>query len=156
MRKKKNLTILIVLIILLISLDQIFKIYIKFSNKSININQGLIIEFEPNIEEKQEAATVIPISIIAILLIGRYLKSDNSFIKLSNKIVVGLLLSGVISNCIDNLWNGYTINYINIVGFSYINLSYIYFIATWIGMAMILTKFTIERVRERNEKRNNS
>lgn len=156
MRKKKNLTILIILIIVLISLDQIFKIYMKCSNKSININQGLIIELEPNIGQNQEATTVIPISIIAILIIGRYMKSNNSFIKLSNKIVVGLLLAGVISNCIDNLWNGYTINYINIVGFSYINLSYIYFIATWIGMAMILTKFTIERVRERNEKRNNS
>ena len=156
MKKKKELIILIILVILLISLDQIFKISMKCSNKTININKGLIIELEPNVEEKKDAITVIPISIIAILLIGRYMKSNNSFIKLNNKIVVGFLLSGVISNCIDNLWNGYIINYINIVGFSYINLSYIYFITTWIGMAMILTKFTIERVREKNEKRNNS
>lgn len=154
--KKKNLIILIILIILLISLDQIFKIYMKCSNFRFNINKGLIIELEPKREQSQEVATVIPISIIAILLIGRYLKSDNSFIKFSNKVIIGFLLAGVISNCIDNIWNKCTINYINIVGFTYINLSYIYFIVTWIGMAIILTKFTLERIRERNEKRNNS
>ena len=156
MKKNKDLKILIILIVLLIFLDQIFKIYMKFSNTSININTSLIIELEPTIRETGETMTVIPVSIIAILLIAKYMKSDNSFIKFNNKIVVGFLLAGVISNCIDNLWNGHTINYINIVGFSYINLSYIYFIVTWIGMAMILTKFTIERARERNEKRNNS
>lgn len=149
MKRNKNTIILIILITLLILLDQIFKIYMKFSNTCIDISKSIIIELEPNIEEHQEAATVIPVSIIAILVMAKYMKSNNSFIKFSNKIIVGFLLAGTISNCIDILWNGQTVNYINIVGFSYINLSYLYFAVTWIGMAIILTKFTMERVRRK-------
>ena len=40
---------------------------------------------------------------------------------------------------------------INIPKFTPINLSYVYFIITWIGMAVILTKYTSDRIKEKKK-----
>ena len=71
---------------------------------------------------------------------------------MNSRVILSFTIAGAISNTIDRLWNGTTINYINMPKFSSLNLAYIYFIITWIGMAIILTKYTSQRILEKKNK----
>ena len=83
----------------------------------------------------------ILVSVIAVVLLVRYISSNNSYIKMNSRVILSFSIAGAISNAIDRIWNGGTINYINIPNFSALNLAYVYFIITWIGMAFILKVF---------------
>ena len=133
---KKEKKIIIILTISLILVDQILKI--------ISINKTKI-----DIEPSSNNISYILISIIAIIAIIRYMFNNNSFIKMDSRIVLSFAVAGALSNVIDRIWIKNVINYINIQGFTSINLSYIYIAVTWIGMAVILTKYTINRNKEK-------
>jgi len=143
---KNQKIIILVLITILIIIDQIFKItYIT--------TQGI------NIEKTSDNTSYILISIIAIIAIVRYILNDNSFIKIDSRIILSFAIAGATSNVIDRLWTGNVINNIKVPSFTDINLSYIYILITWIGMAVILTKYSINRIKEKKEsgsKNNNS
>ena len=133
---KKEKKIIIILTISLILIDQILKI--------VSINKTKI-----NIEPSSNNISYILISIIAIIIIIKYMLNNNSFIKMDSRIALSFAVAGAISNVIDRIWLKNVINYINIKGFTPINLSYIYIAITWIGMALILTRYTIKRNREK-------
>ena len=135
---KKQKIIIIVLIVLLILLDQIFKI-VNISHIGIN-------------KDADNNTSYILISVLAIIIIIRYMLSKNSFIKMYTRIILTFAVAGAVSNLIDRIWLGEIINYINIPSFTSINLAYIYIVITWVGMAVILTKYTVNRIKE---KRNN-
>lgn len=149
--KPKEKKIVIILIITLIIIDQILKIVLYKSNFSILNASGLGIGVLDN-QKTENNITYILISIIAVIALVRYINSQNTFMKMSSRVVLSFSIAGAISNSIDRVWNGGTINYINFPKFSSLNLSYIYFIVTWIGMAIILTKFTTDRIKEKNKK----
>lgn len=138
---KKQKIIILVLITGLIIIDQIIKImYIT--------KQGI------NIQKTTDNTSYILISIIAIIVFIRYIINDNSFIKMDSRIVLSFAISGATSNIIDRIWTGSVINNIKIPTFTDINLAYIYILITWIGMAVILTKYSINRIKEKKEKEN--
>ena len=141
-KSKENKKIAI-LILGLILLDQIVKIILILTNSSA-------LEWSITSEDN---VTYILISILAIILLVRYIMSNNTYIKFRSKVILSFAVAGVIGNGIDRIWKGHVINYISIPNFISINLSYIYLIITWIGLAIMLTKYTMERV---NEKRNKS
>ena len=133
---KKEKKIIIILTIFLILIDQILKI--------ISINKTKI-----DIEPSSNNISYILISVIAIIAIIRYMFNNNSFIKMDSRITLSFGVAGALSNMIDRIWLKNVINYINIKGFTQINLSYIYIAIAWIGMAVILTKYTINRNKEK-------
>ena len=144
---KKEKKIIIILTISLILIDQILKI--------VSINKT-----EINIEPSSNNTSYILISIIAIIVIIRYMLNNNSFIKINSRIILSFAIAGALSNVIDRIWFKSVINYINIKEF-HINLSYIYIVIAWIGMAIILTRYTINRNKEKRnlssgDKNNNS
>jgi len=145
MSKKQKIIILILIISLLI-IDQILKI-------------TYITTQEINIEKSIDNTSYMVISIMAIILLVKYILNDNSFIKMDSRIILSLAIAGATSNIIDRLWAGNVINNIKIPSFTDINLSYIYILITWIGMAIILTRYTVNRIKEKKEsgsKNNNS
>ena len=144
---KKQAKILIILITVLVLIDQIIKIASVLSNAIIQTT---------NNQKAENNISYILISIIAIILLVRYIKRNNIYIKMDSRIILSFAIAGCISNLIDRIWNGGIINYINIPKFVPLNLGYIYILVTWIGMAAILTRYTVERINEKNEKRNNS
>lgn len=153
--KSKENKLILRIVIILIAIDQILKIGLLATNTQIgNIDSWGIGIIEST--KSEDNAAYILISFIAILVILRYIKSNNTYIKIESKIVLSFAVAGVTSNGIDRIWKGYVINYINIPRFTPINLSYIYIMITWIGMAIILTKYTMERINEKkqNNKRN--
>lgn len=153
-KSKENKLILKIVIILTV-IDQILKIGLLVTNTQIGNMDSWGIGIIESTKSEDNAAYIL-ISFIAILVILRYIKSNNTYIKIESKIVLSFAVAGVTSNGIDRIWKGYVINYINIPRFTPINLSYIYIMITWIGMAIILTKYTMERINEKkqNNKRN--
>ena len=148
--KEKERKILTILILSLILIDQILKIFLYKSNFQIINNNGWGIGVFNNTKTENNLAYIL-ISIIAVMALVRYIKSNNTFIKINSRVILSFSIAGAISNAIDRIWNGGTINYINIPNFSALNLSYVYFLITWIGMAAILTKYTSDRMKEKKE-----
>ena len=149
--KEKERKTLIFLIIILTVIDQILKIVLFTSNYQLGSITGWSLGVLSN-KKSENNISYILVAIIAIIAIGRYIKSNNSFIKMNSRVILSFTIAGAISNTIDWLWNGTTINYINMPKFSSLNLAYIYFIITWIGMAIILTKYTSQRILEKKNK----
>lgn len=146
--KEKDKRVLISLIFILILIDQMFKIFLYKSKIQILTANGWGIGVVNIIKSENNVAYII-FSILAVIMLVRYIKSNNTFIKMNSRVILSFSIAGAISNAIDRVWNGGTINYINIPKFSSLNISYIYFIITWIGMAVILTKYTSDRIKEK-------
>ena len=146
--KDKEKKILIILITALVLLDQIIKIIFLVSNAKIGNVEGFSLGIL-NLERSENNATQILLLFIVFILVFRYITNDNSYIKTSNRVVLGFTLAGIISNFIDRIWKGTTINYINITKTLNVNLGDIYFLITWIGLAVILTIYTSNRIKEK-------
>ena len=149
--KLKEKKIIYILIIALILIDQIAKVLIFKTNITSVNEDGWGIGVLANQKSENNIAYIL-ISIVAVMMLVRYINSNNTFIKKDTRVILSFAISGAISNSIDRIWNGGTINYINIPNFTPINLSYVYFIITWIGMAVILTKYTSDRIKEKRDK----
>ena len=149
--KPKEKKIIYILIIALIIIDQIAKMLIFKTDIILINNAGWGIGILTNQKSENNIAYIL-ISIVAVMMLVRYINSNNTFIKKDSRVILSFAISGAISNSIDRIWNGGTINYINIPKFTSINLSYVYFIITWIGMAVILTKYTSDRIKEKKNK----
>ena len=149
--KLKEKKIIYILIIALILIDQIAKVLIFKTNITSVNEDGWGIGVLANQKSENNIAYIL-ISIVAVMMLVRYINSNNTFIKKDSRVILSFAIAGAISNVIDRIWNGGTINYINISNFTPINLSYVYFIITWIGMAVILTKYTSDRIKEKKDK----
>ena len=149
--KNKEKKILIILFDFVIYFLLLIKIVLFTSNYQLGSITGWSIGVLSN-KKSENNISYILVAIIAVIAIARYIKSNNSFIKMNSRVILSFTIAGAISNTIDRLWNGTTINYINMPHFSSLNLAYIYFIITWIGMAVILTKYTSRRILEKKNK----
>ena len=144
-KNKKHEKMLIILIIATVVLDQIIKIWLYKKQIATISNSG------------NNNGYYIIISIIIVLMIIRDISSDNTFIKLKTKIILSFGIAGAIGNVIDRIWNKNIIVFIKIGDYINLNLAYIYILIAWVGMAVILTKDTVNFMKERkNSKRNNS
>lgn len=148
--KDKEKRILIILVSALVIVDQIIKIIMYNSKIQIINSIGWGIGVLNNTKSGDNLAYIL-ILIIAVIAFVRYIKSNNTYIKMNSRVILSFSIAGAVSNAIDRVWNGGTINYINIPNFSALNLAYVYFIITWIGMAVILTKYTSNRIKEKKE-----
>ncbi len=139
---KKENKIVIIIIFCLIMIDQFSKFLL--SNKSWTI-------------QNQDNGYHIMISIIIVIMIFRYIFSNNIYIKKRTKIVLSFAIAGAISNVIDRIWNNSVILIINIGHHIEINIAYIYIIIAWLGMALIMTNNTVKMIYEHKNKaeRNN-
>ncbi len=138
MEKEKEKRIVGMLIFVLVIIDQVVKIIMAILNK--NIIQ--------NVDTKDNLKNLL-IGVIALILLVRYINSNNMYIKFNSRILLGFAIAGIIGNSIDRVTSGNVVNYIHIPGFIDLNLAYIYILITWIGMAAILTIYTKERLDER-------
>lgn len=138
MDKKNNKKILIIIFISALLLDQITKI-VAYSN-------GWILESNTDIKNN---GYYIIMSIIVVIMIIRYISNDNIFIKLDTKIILTLAISGAVGNVIDRIWNKNVLIFINLGHAIQLNLSYIYILIAWIGLAVILTRNSMKILKEK-------
>ena len=140
MKKKEKYTVFILIIILLL-IDQI--------TKFIAIKQGWVI----NNSNTGNNGYYILISIIIVFMLLRHIFNNNSFIKTFTRIILSLGISGGIGNLIDRIWNKNVILFINLNNHIELNISYVYILIAWIGMAVILTKDSAKFLQDKKIKR---
>ena len=107
MKEKEKKTI-IILVAVLVVVDQILKIVFLISKIKIGSIIGVLeqTKSENNIQ-------YILVSIIAIMVLIRYISRNNVYIKIDSKIIISFAIAGCISNLIDRIWYKAIINYIN-------------------------------------------
>lgn len=131
---KKDKKLIIIIISFLVLIDQISKFILR--DKSWTI-------------QNQDNGYNIIVSIIIIIIIFRFIISNNSYNKMYTRIVLSFAVAGAFSNLIDRIWKNSVILIINLGNHIEINLAYIYILIAWIGMAIVLTKNTMKIIKER-------
>ena len=109
--KPKEKKIIYILIIALIIIDQIAKILIFKTDITLINNAGWGIGILANQKSENNIAYIL-ISIVAVMMLVRYINSNNTFIKKDSRVILSFAISGAISNSIDRIWNGGT-NYMD-------------------------------------------
>ena len=96
-------------------------------------------------------------SLIAILIIFRFVMSQNSYIDRKIKIFLSFVLAGGISNIIDKVVRGYLVEFIDFtpsVSLPVLNIADIFVMIGWIGFTWIFAVFTVKEIRaSRNKKK---
>lgn len=148
----------IILVLILIILDQSFKIYIlknNMDNKTI-IDNTLQIDY---VENKGGAfgiaqgstGTFIVTNIIVLGLILRFIYLQKEEMDTKTLVMLLLILAGGISNFMDRISLGFVVDYINLfpkVNFPRINLADIYICVGWIAFLITIALRTIKELRE--------
>ena len=134
----KNKKVLIIIFIITLILDQITKIVAYVNGWNITTNS-----------DSNSNGYYIIMTLIIVIMIIRYIKNDNIFIKTDTKVILTLAISGAIGNLIDRIWNQNVIIFIDLGRSININLAYIYILIAWIGLAGILTKNTMKILKDR-------
>lgn len=134
----KDKKVLIIIFIITLILDQITKIIAYVNGWNIAMNS-----------DSNSNGYYIIMTLIIVIMIIRYIKNDNIFIKTDTKVILTLALSGAIGNLIDRIWNQNVIIFIDLGRSININLAYIYILIAWIGLAGILTKNTMKILKDR-------
>lgn len=148
--KKENKKIAILTIFLGI-IDQISKIWIILINKEIPIFQtGIVLRIveKENIDVTNNLTHIL-LAIIAVIVMVRYITSNNQFIRKESKIILSFGIAGIISNSIDRVIRGNVVTFIDLGKNITLNLSYIYLIIAWVGFIIILLKNSTKGVGEK-------
>lgn len=148
--KKENKKIAILTIFLGI-IDQISKIWIILINKEIPIFQtGIVLRIaeKENIDVTNNLTHIL-LAIIAVIVMVRYITSNNQFIRKKSKIILSFGIAGIISNSIDRVIRGNVVTFIDFGKNTTLNLSYIYLTIAWVGFIIILLKNSTKGVGEK-------
>lgn len=138
MKDNKRKKILIIVFFIALILDQVTKFISYINGWNININNNT-----------SNNGYYIMLTIIIVFMIIKYISNQNTFIKLDTEIILTLAISGSIGNLIDRIWNKNVIVFLDFGKSIYLNLSYIYILIAWVGLAVILTKNTMKILKEK-------
>lgn len=138
MKDNKGKKILIIIFFIALILDQVTKFISYINGWNININNNT-----------SNNGYYIMLTIIIVFMLIKYISNQNTFIKLDTKIILTLAISGSIGNLIDRIWNKNVIVFLDFGKSIYLNLSYIYILIAWVGLAVILTKNTMKILEEK-------
>lgn len=142
---------IISIIIAIIVIDQISKIIIqKVGNINIEQNTYSISEEDPN-----SGMMYIVTNLIIIVIIIRFMLSQNQFIDKVLKVFLSFIIAGGISNLIDRIVRGYVSEWINISKIDWLpmfNIADILVLVGWILVVGKFTYFTAKELRRKTEK----
>ena len=142
---------IISIIIAIIVIDQISKIIIqKVGNINIEQNTYSISEEDPN-----SGMMYIVTNLIIIVIITRFMLSQNQFIDKVLKVFLSFIIAGGISNLIDRIVRGYVLEWINISKIDWLpmfNIADILVLVGWILVVGKFTYFTAKELRRKTEK----
>ena len=144
-KKLKKIEIAIIVIILaIIIIDQISKIIVQ-NISNINIEQNA-----------DERMMYIIINLVIIVIITKFMLSQNQFIDSKLKIFLSFIIAGGISNIIDRIFRVYVLEWIKIPNIGWLptfNTADVFVLVGWILVVGNFAYFTAEEWK--NKKRNN-
>ena len=135
---------IIIIIIAIIVIDQISKIIVQ-NVSNINIEQNA-----------DETMMYIITNLVIIVIITKFMLSQNQFIDSKLKIFLSFIIAGGISNIIDRIFRGYVLEWIKISNIGWLptfNIADVFVLVGWILVVGNFAYFTAEEWK--NKKRNN-
>ena len=128
---------IIIILIAIIVIDQISKIIVQNTySMGTDSNSGTM---------------YIVTNLIIIVLITRFMLSQNQFIDKILKVFLSFIVAGGISNLIDRIARGYVLEWINISRIEWLpmfNIADIFVLAGWILVVGKFTYFTAKELRK--------
>ena len=150
MKKKLNKVeiAIIIIIIVIILVDQISKIIMQNSG---NIN----IEEDTNGTDGSNSIMMnIVTNIVIIVIVIKFMLSQNQFVDNKVKIFLSLIIAGGISNILDRIFRGYVLEWIKFLNWlPRLNIADIFVLIGWILVVGNFAYFTAEewKARKRNK-----
>lgn len=153
---KKEYKILSVIFILIL-IDQLLK-FLALKNNNLVLIDGFLklktyedVSGSYGINTNSTIMYVLTNLIVAIIAF-QFITSQNQFVDKKIKILLSLIISGGISNCIDRIFRGYVLEFIDFTDFLNLpifNLADIYILIGWVVMAAIFAAFTAKELKNR-------
>lgn len=134
---------IIIIIIAIIVIDQVSKIIVHniYSSTGTDSNSEM---------------TYIVTNLIIIILIMRFMLSQNQFIDKTLKVFLSFIIAGGISNLIDRIARGYVLEWIDISKIEWLPMFNIADIFVFIGWILVVGKFTYFTAKELNGRKNSN
>lgn len=148
-KDKKEYRLITIIAILIIVVDQITKAIVLNAEVITIIPNVLQFKVQENISS---SSMNIVTSLIAILIIFKFIMTQNSFVDQKIKVFLSFVLAGGISNIIDKVARGYLVEFIDFtpsISLPILNIADIFVIIGWIGFAWIFAVFTVKEIRSR-------
>lgn len=148
-KDKKEYRLIAIIAILIIVIDQITKAIVLNAEVITIIPNVLQFKVQENISS---SSINIVTSLIAILIIFKFIMTQNSFVDQKIKVFLSFVLAGGISNIIDKVARGYLVEFIDFtpsISLPILNIADIFVIIGWIGFAWIFAVFTVKEIRAR-------
>ena len=162
-KTKKENKMLLVMILFLLVIDQVLKFFALKNNNLILINGILKIGIYQNENGNYGVNTNSTImyvltNLIIIVVAFKFITSQNQFVDRKTKVFLSLVIAGGVSNCIDRIFRGYVVEFIDFTDFIKLpifNLADIYILIGWISMVAIFTVFTANEIKNRKKRKRN-
>ena len=148
-KDKKEYRLITIIAILIIVVDQITKAIVLNAEVITIIPNVLQFKVQENISS---SSMNIVTSLIAILIIFKFIMTQNSFVDQKIKVFLSFVLAGGISSIIDKVARGYLVEFIDFtpsISLPILNIADIFVIIGWIGFAWIFAVFTVKEIRAR-------
>lgn len=146
----KEVILLISIVVIIIFIDQIFKIWIE-NVKEVNIIPG-ILDFK--VSQNTSAAygigsnstgMYVATNLVILGVIFKFITTQNQFVDRKLKVLLSFILAGGISNVVNRVIRGYVTEFIDfgqVIGLPVLNIADIFVLIGWIGVAAIFAVFT--------------
>lgn len=156
-KEKRAYTKIIIAIIVLILIDQIIKVAVinigdktlipEILNFSISRNVGGTYGVSSN-----SAVTYVFTNLIVVAIAFKFITSQNQFIDKKIKFFLTLVIAGGLSNCIDRIFRGYVVEFIQIMKLPIFNFADICILIGWVSMVAIFASFSAKELKNRKRK----
>ena len=143
--KNKTIKLILIITILLIIIDQMSKVIVKYIDEEpigndfigITLIQNEGIAFGLNSGNTKNMI----LSIIILLIVISFIRNQKNLIDTKTSIALSFVLAGGISNLIDRIIRGGIVDFIKIKNFAIFNFADIYIVIGWILIVVFLVKF---------------
>lgn len=157
MNKIKKEYKILIFIFILILIDQISKFIAFKNNDFIVINGVLKFKIFNDVSgcygvNTNSTIMYILTNLIVAIIAFQFITSQNQFVDKKIKVFLSLIIAGGISNCIDRVFRGYVLEFIDFtdfLNFPILNLADIFILIGWIAMAAIFASFTAKELKNR-------
>lgn len=142
---------IILIIIAIIVIDQISKIIIQ-NVGNISIEQNI---YSTSGVDSNSSMMYIVTNLIIIVIIARFMLSQNQFIDKILKVFLSFIIAGGISNLIDRIARGYVLEWISVSKIGWLpmfNIADVFVLVGWILVVGKFTYFTAKELRRKAEK----
>ena len=156
-KEKRAYTKIIIAIIVLILIDQIIKVaVINIGDKTI-IPEILNFSISRNVGgtygvSSNSAVTYVFTNLIVVAIAFKFITSQNQFIDKKIKVFLTLVIAGGLSNCIDRIFRGYVVEFIQIMKLPIFNFADICILIGWVSMVAIFARFSAKELKNRKRK----